>query len=181
MMGNFRNPVKRAQNAHNSNGSHVCGPRKMLKRWLRGVDLNHRPLGYEPNELPDCSTPQFDHNNRWRDRQTYGRFGASNLRSRSEVFFEEAQRGALVSLQEPEARTPETVASNRAARHPTVVIGIAPNRLCGSRSLFVRTRRFSDAKERSHAPSNHYQCAAPDSSARCGNSGLWHRLTCLAS
>jgi hypothetical protein len=28
--------------------------------WLRGVDLNHRPLGYEPNELPDCSTPQLD-------------------------------------------------------------------------------------------------------------------------
>src|SRR5215471_14587712 len=27
------------------------------KIWLRGVDLNHRPLGYEPNELPDCSTP----------------------------------------------------------------------------------------------------------------------------
>ena len=26
--------------------------------WLRGVDLNHRPLGYEPNELPGCSTPQ---------------------------------------------------------------------------------------------------------------------------
>jgi integrase len=26
--------------------------------WLRGVDLNHRPLGYEPNELPDCSTPR---------------------------------------------------------------------------------------------------------------------------
>ncbi len=24
---------------------------------MRGVDLNHRPLGYEPNELPDCSTP----------------------------------------------------------------------------------------------------------------------------
>ena len=29
--------------------------------WLRGVDLNHRPLGYEPNELPDCSTPQENH------------------------------------------------------------------------------------------------------------------------
>ena len=26
---------------------------------MRGVDLNHRPLGYEPNELPDCSTPQL--------------------------------------------------------------------------------------------------------------------------
>ena len=32
----------------------VCGKR----RWLRGGDLNPRPLGYEPNELPDCSTPR---------------------------------------------------------------------------------------------------------------------------
>jgi hypothetical protein len=30
--------------------------------WLRGKDLNLRPLGYEPNELPDCSTPQFNGN-----------------------------------------------------------------------------------------------------------------------
>ncbi len=26
--------------------------------WLRGMDLNHRPSGYEPDELPDCSTPR---------------------------------------------------------------------------------------------------------------------------
>jgi putative membrane protein len=26
--------------------------------WLRGRDLNPRPLGYEPNELPGCSTPR---------------------------------------------------------------------------------------------------------------------------
>ncbi len=25
---------------------------------MRGRDLNPRPLGYEPNELPDCSTPR---------------------------------------------------------------------------------------------------------------------------
>jgi hypothetical protein len=39
----------------------------LLKRkelWLRGVDLNHRPLGYEPNELPGCSTPHFENNRR---------------------------------------------------------------------------------------------------------------------
>ena len=33
-----------------------AGPSPNL--WLRGGDLNPRPLGYEPNELPDCSTPR---------------------------------------------------------------------------------------------------------------------------
>jgi hypothetical protein len=28
-------------------------------KWLRGLDLNQRPSGYEPDELPDCSTPRM--------------------------------------------------------------------------------------------------------------------------
>ena len=27
--------------------------------WLRGLDLNQRPSGYEPDELPGCSTPRL--------------------------------------------------------------------------------------------------------------------------
>jgi len=31
-----------------------------LSSLLRGQDLNLRPSGYEPDELPDCSTPQVN-------------------------------------------------------------------------------------------------------------------------
>ena len=34
-------------------------PNGCLKFWSRGPDLNRRPPGYEPGELPDCSTPQY--------------------------------------------------------------------------------------------------------------------------
>ena len=28
-------------------------------KWLRELDLNQRPSGYEPDELPNCSIPRY--------------------------------------------------------------------------------------------------------------------------
>jgi hypothetical protein len=36
-----------------------------LLHLLRGLDLNQRPLGYEPSELPDCSTARIHTSKRW--------------------------------------------------------------------------------------------------------------------
>ena len=59
---------------HKSEGAALERPRVTVLFcgcfWLRGQDLNLRPLGYEPNELPGCSTPQSDSNNRVGQRQT---------------------------------------------------------------------------------------------------------------
>ena len=38
------------------NDVNAISHRGFEKDWLRGLDLNQRPLGYEPNELTVCMT-----------------------------------------------------------------------------------------------------------------------------
>ena len=58
---------------HGVEGGVAAGHRQKKTRqsrerriWWRGADLNHRPSGYEPDELPGCSTPRHLRNHtRW--------------------------------------------------------------------------------------------------------------------
>src|SRR5207237_7498060 len=60
-----------------------CRTAAPLSDWLRGVDLNHRPLGYEPNELPGCSTPQHHVSKREKQGQTRTGCAVATIRERS--------------------------------------------------------------------------------------------------
>ena len=89
------------------------------KRWLRGRDLNPRPLGYEPNELPDCSTPrqsQFTQT----DNPIKGRPTTSNPKSKIP--------NSLVGLGRVELPTSRLsgVRSNQLSYRPLVSSAIQP-------------------------------------------------------
>src|ERR1700723_1245942 len=53
-------------------------PPQGILKWLRGLDLNQRPSGYEPDELPDCSTPRLNDSGMVGGRQI-SRFGREKL------------------------------------------------------------------------------------------------------
>src|SRR5204863_849839 len=55
--------------------------------WLRGRDLNPRPSGYEPDELPGCSTPRLE------VRIMPHRVANANAKTRSTILLSRKSRG----------------------------------------------------------------------------------------
>ena len=49
---------RRAYRTHNKKSPRRLSLGFFISFWLRGQDLNLRPSGYEPDELPCCSTPR---------------------------------------------------------------------------------------------------------------------------
>ena len=52
-------PVPESNQRHEDFQSSAL-PTELTGHELRGQDLNLRPSGYEPDELPDCSTPRYN-------------------------------------------------------------------------------------------------------------------------
>ena len=50
-------PTRRGQQRRDQR-MQKADPEVGLRTWWRGPDLNQRPSGYEPDELPSCSTPR---------------------------------------------------------------------------------------------------------------------------
>ena len=70
------------QSARKSENPRFLAPGSLTNcfSWLRGLDLNQRPLGYEPNELPDCSTPRRNSTKCDAECQGVSRLRASDFR-----------------------------------------------------------------------------------------------------
>src|SRR5207249_4624162 len=76
----------RCSPSESKKGGHFDRPSYVYERiglgWWRGRDLNSRPLGYEPNELPGCSTPRRGAHYRQPRRRLSTSAGRGRRRSR---------------------------------------------------------------------------------------------------
>ena len=98
---------------------------------MRGRDLNPRPLGYEPNELPDCSTPRHCEDltvyHKQKRQKTHNRVEERYLGTRQLLPFA-TQLGAhppelAFSAQNPRSRHRERLGMRLARQRIVTVLG----------------------------------------------------------
>jgi hypothetical protein len=58
MVSLAQSPDPESRKAALAGGGFVGDRKKVRSEWLRELDLNQRPSGYEPDELPGCSIPR---------------------------------------------------------------------------------------------------------------------------